>query len=106
MANPSKFDWVNPTANTDGSPVTPGEITGYTIGVGTSAGNYTVLTTVTDPNATTEPLANLSTLLKPATYFASIRAESVNGPSAWATEISFTIAPPAAPNAPTSFAAG
>lgn len=102
MANPSQFTWVIPTTNTDGSAVTPGEITGYTIGVGTASGNYTMMTSVADPTATAEPLNKLSSVLAPGTYFAAIRAESTGGPSAFSNEVTFQIAAPV-PNPPTSF---
>lgn len=41
-----ELSWIDPTTNEDGSPVTPGEITGYEVGVrdtsaaGSAAGTY------------------------------------------------------------------
>ncbi len=102
MANPTQFTWVDPTTNTDGSAVAAGEITGYTIGVGVASGNYTMLTPVSSPTATSEPLSSLSSVLAPGTYFAAIRAESTGGPSAFSNEVSFAIAAPV-PNPPTGF---
>jgi len=46
MAPPTQVSWVDPTANVDGSPVSPGEITAYEVGArdtsaaGSQAGVY------------------------------------------------------------------
>lgn len=100
MANPTVFTWVVPTTNVDGSIITSGELTGYTIGVGAAAGVYTIMTSVADPAATSEPIAALSAVLVPGTYFAAIRAESTAGPSDFSNEVSFSIAasPPVPPS--------
>jgi len=102
MANPTQFNWVVPTTNTDGTAIPAGEITGYTIGVGAASGKYTIMTSVSNPAATSEPIADLSATLAPGTYFAAIRAESTGGPSAFSNEVSFAIAAPI-PNPPTGF---
>lgn len=104
MANPTQFTWVIPTTNTDGSAVAAGEITGYTLGVGTVSGTYSISTPIANPAATSEPIASLSQVLAPGTYFAAIRAESTGGPSAYSNEVTFSIAAPV-PNPPTNFTA-
>lgn len=103
----TKFTWVDPLTNTDGSALTTGEITGYTIGIrsttaaGSVPGTYPALTSIADPTATSEAISALSTVLKPDSYAAAIRSD---GPvdSAWSTEATFTIAAPV-PNPPSSF---
>ena len=57
MPNPTQFQWVDPTLNEDGSPVTPGEITGYQIGIRPAAGTpgtYPTSVLIKDPTATSE----------------------------------------------------
>jgi hypothetical protein len=105
MANPTQFTWVDPTKNVDGSNISAGEVTGYSIGVRPSTGTpgtYTVVTPISSPTATSEPLANLSSVLAPGSYAAAIQTVGpVN--SAWSAEISFTIAAPV-PSPPSGFA--
>jgi hypothetical protein len=115
IINPKEFDWAPPTTNIDGSAVTPGELTGVTIGIrsttatGSVAGTYPIQIAVVGPTLTKELLttayaAGLA-VLKPDTYMPSIREESVNGPSAWLIESAantFQIVPPV-PNPPTGF---
>jgi len=109
MSNPVQFTWVDPTTNTDGSALTAGEVTGYTIGVrdttaaGSAAGTYPMLTPITDAAATSEALSALTTLLVPGSYAAAIRVAGPV-PSAWSVETTFAITPPT-PNAPTAFTA-
>jgi len=104
MANPTKFTWVDPTKNTDGTAVVAGEITGYSIGVrpaSGTAGTYPIITPISGATTTSEPLASLSTILTPGDYAAAIQSVGpVN--SAWSSEITFTISPPI-PTPPTSF---
>jgi hypothetical protein len=115
IINPKEFDWTPPTTNIDGSSVTPGELTGVTIGIrsttaaGSLPGTYPIQIAVVGPTLTKELLsaaysAGLA-VLKPDTYMPSIREESVNGPSAWLIESAatqFQIVPPV-PNPPSSF---
>lgn len=101
MTNPTQVTWIDPTTNTDGTPLAAGEVTGYTIGVGTATGVYAKLVPVASATAVSEALAALG--LTPGTaYFVSIRTESVNGPSAWGPEVQYT-PPLPVPNAPTGF---
>ena len=113
VTNPTAFSWTDPTTNTDGSPITAGEVSGYTIGVrntaaaGSVAGTYSVL--VTDASATAVNL--LLTAITPAlgagSYAAAIRTNSANGNSVWSAEQQFAIVPPPPiPNAPTNFSIG
>lgn len=110
--NPStaKFSWTDPTANTDGSALQTGEVTGYAIGIrsttaaGSVAGSYTVTAQVAGAAAANEALSAIGTVLKPDTYAAAIQSVGpVN--SAWSSEIQFTIAQPV-PNSPSQFAVG
>lgn len=107
MSNPTQFTWTDPTANVDGTALSAGEVTGYTIGVrsttaaGSVAGTYPALTTIANPTATSEAMSALSTVLKPDSYAAAVRTDgAVN--SAWSSEVTFTIAPPV-PNPPSGF---
>jgi hypothetical protein len=105
MANPTKFTWVDPTVNTDGSAITAGEITGYSIGVRPSTGipgTYPIVTPIASPTATSEPFASLSSVLAPGTYAAAIQSVGPTN-SAWSSEVTFTIVAPI-PSAPTGLA--
>jgi hypothetical protein len=107
MTTPTQFTWTDPTTNADGSSLTAGEITGYTIGIrsttaaGSVVGTYPVLTSIVNPTATSEALSSLSTVLVADTYAAAIRSD---GPvtSVWTNEVTFTIAA-AVPNPPSNF---
>jgi hypothetical protein len=106
MSNPTTISWTDPTENVDGSPITPGEITGYNLGIrvttaaGSAAGTYPIILPVVGSTAAKAMLSAISPLLAPGSYAAAV--ETV-GPvsSAWSTEAPFTIAPPV-PNAPTN----
>jgi hypothetical protein len=98
------ISWVEPTTNVDGTPISLGEITGYTIGArsGGVAGTYPFTYNVTGastqsasvlPSAFTPPLT-------PGTYFASIQAVGPSD-SAWSPEVQFSVLE--TPNAPTGF---
>jgi hypothetical protein len=105
--NPTSFSWTDPTTNTDGTPIAPGEITGYLIGIrsadaaGSVAGTYTITAAVSSPTATTELFSALGTVLAPGKYASAIQTI---GPadSAWSAEVTFTIAAPV-PNPPSGF---
>lgn len=111
MSTPKQFTWVVPTTNTDGTAITDGEITGYTIGIrslssaGSSAGTYPTLVPVSSPTATTETLAQVAAALgkplAPDNYAAAIRSV---GPVAsdWTAEQDFTVDAPK-PNPPSVF---
>lgn len=107
MPNPTRFTWVDPTTNTDGTAITAGEVTGYEIGIrvtaGSVAGIYPIIATVPGATAASELLTALGTVLVPGSYAAAIRS---SGPiaSAWSAETTFTIVPPT-PSAPTNFLA-
>lgn len=102
--NPTKVSWNAPAANTDGSPIAAGEITGYTLGVrlisaaGSVAGAYPVAVDV--PSNPTEGPLTVFGPLKAGDYAAAARAIGPND-SAWSAEATFTIAP--VPAAPTGF---
>lgn len=104
MANPTKFTWVDPTKNTDGSAIAAGEITGYLIGIRPAtgaAGTYPITAPVTGASATTELFTQLGTVLAPGDYAAGIQSVGPTN-SAWSTEVTFTIQAPV-PVPPTGF---
>jgi hypothetical protein len=108
MANPTKFTWAVPTANTDGSAIAAGEITGYQVGVRPASGTpgvYTILAPVDSATATSDPIADISPALAYGSWVGAVQALTVNGPSAWSAEASFTLVapPPPIPNPPTNF---
>lgn len=96
------FAWSDPTANTDGSALAAGEITGYQIGIGTAAGNYTILCPAVASSAVSETLAATGELLTPGTYHVAVRAVTASAQSAWSNDGTFVVAVPV-PNAPTGF---
>jgi hypothetical protein len=99
MSNPTLFHWSQPTTNTDNTPITAGEITGYNIGIrqGGTAGTYPTVIAVVGASTLTTPI--------PASLGSGIFTSAIqtDGPikSAWSAEITFTIA--ATPNPPTGF---
>jgi hypothetical protein len=102
--NASTLTWTDPTANTDGSAIQAGEITGYNVGVrpaSGSAGTYPFITNIANPGATTEMIAALQGVLAPGVYMVAVQA---TGPvsSAWSNEGTFTVTapPPPTPNPP------
>jgi hypothetical protein len=99
MANPTTFNWADPTTNTDGTTITAGEISGYTIGIRPSTGTVGSYPTLVNVSGATAKNAALPVLAS-GTYDAAIQSV---GPinSAWSAEITFTIA--ATPGPPTSF---
>jgi hypothetical protein len=102
MPNPTQFNWIDPTLNTDGGAVTAGEITGYQIGLrqGGSAGTYPITVAVASPTATSELFSAISPALVSGTYIAAIRSVGPTD-SAWSAEITFAIT--GVPTPPTSF---
>ena len=96
--------WVDPTTNTDGSPIAAGEITGYLLGVrdtnaaGSAAGVYPT-TAAVGAGVTTAPLSVFGAL-KAGSYAAAAQANGPND-SAWSAEALFTITE--VPAAPTGF---
>ena len=101
MANPTKFSWTDPTLNTDGSVIIAGEITGYSVGIGTASGKYTISVPVSGAAAASELLSQIVPALAAGSYFAAVQTVGPTS-SAYSNEITFTIAP-AVPNPPTSF---
>ncbi|HXN95994.1 MAG TPA: hypothetical protein VN879_15930 [Candidatus Acidoferrales bacterium] len=107
MTTLTQFTWTDPTTNTDGSPITAGEITGYSIGIrntaaaGSVIGTYPIVANVSGAAAGSELLTALGTVLAPGSYAAAIQTV---GPevSPFSPEITFTIAAPV-PNPPSNF---
>lgn len=87
------FSWVPPTQNSDGSAITPGEITGYEIGVRPSTGTpgvYSVILDTDGPFTSADLIANISPALTSGTYYAAVRSVgSVTSP--WSSELLFTV---------------
>jgi hypothetical protein len=120
MSDPTKFSWIDPTTNKDGSPITSGEITGYEVGVrdttatGSAAGVYPYGAKAPS-SATTELISLLNpSLPKGVLLAAAVRANTAGLDAAgnpvnsdWSTEATFVLAVPApVPNPPTGFVAG
>jgi hypothetical protein len=106
MPNPTKFSWVDPTQNVDGTPIASGEITGYTIGIrntattGSVAGTYPITLTA-PPTVTTDLISAITPALPAGSYAAAIEANTASSNSVWSAEQDFTIAE--VPNPPTGF---
>ena len=91
-----KVTWTLPTTNTDGSPITAGELTGFIVGLrsttaaGSAAGTYPIQSPPTAPDAVTEALSAITANLKSDDYAVAVQTQSVDGPSAWSAEVLFT----------------
>lgn len=117
MSDPTKFVWIDPTTNKDGSPVADGEITGYEIGVrDTTAAGSTAGTYPFSAKAPDTATAELISLLNPALPKGVLLAAAVRANTAakddsgklinsdWSQEATFQLTPPApVPNEPTGF---
>lgn len=86
------FSWVPPTQNVDGSAITPGEITGYEVGLrtGGSPGTYSLIMAVDGPFTSADLIANIQPPLTPGLYYGAVRSV---GPinSAWGAEFDFIV---------------
>lgn len=106
-----KVSWTLPTTNSDGSPLTTGEVTGFIVGLrslsstGSAAGTYPIQSPVTAPDAFTEALSAITANLKSDDYAVAVQTESANGPSTWSAEVLFTGVLPV-PNPPTDVQVG
>lgn len=104
-----KVTWTLPTANTDGSPLTPGEVTGFIVGLrsvnaaGSVAGTYPIQSPPTAADAVTDALSAIAGNLKSDDYAVAVQTQSVDGPSAWSAEVLFTGVLPV-PNPPADVA--
>jgi hypothetical protein len=103
MSNPTQFSWVEPTVNTDGTPVAAGEITGYQVGVRPASGTpgtYPDTASVSGATTLTATIASVNPALLSGSYAAAVRAIGPTD-SAWSAEITFAIA--GVPTPPTGF---
>jgi hypothetical protein len=88
--------WKAPTTNTDGSPIPPGELTGYIVGLrsltaaNTSIGVYPILSPKVDATVLQDAFTSIAANLKQDDYATAVKATSVNGDSAWSAEVLFT----------------
>jgi hypothetical protein len=107
---PTIATWTDPTTNTDGSPIAPGEITSFTLGVrdttaaGSVAGTYPFSVSA-PPTATSEPLNLIKPVLPTGVLLAAAMRTDTAGPSsAWTNEVTFTLPKPLpVPNPPSAF---
>ena len=67
------LNWMPPTENTDGSPLT--NLAGYDIHYGTASGNYSQSVAVSNPGLATYVVDNLT----PGTYYFSVTAVNSAG---------------------------
>ncbi|HJS89901.1 MAG TPA: fibronectin type III domain-containing protein [Steroidobacteraceae bacterium] len=67
------LNWMPPTENTDGSPLT--NLAGYDIHYGTASGDYTQTVSVPNPGIATYVVDNLT----PGTYYFSVTAVNSEG---------------------------
>ena len=80
------LNWMPPTENTDGSPLT--NLAGYDIHYGTASGDYTQSVSVSNPGLATYVVDNLG----PGTYYFSIAAvNSTGAESPLSPEVSTTV---------------
>ena len=80
------INWMPPTENTDGSPLT--NLSGYDIHYGTASGNYTQSVTVSNPGIATYVVDNLT----PGTYYFSVAAVNSQGTeSPLSSEVTATV---------------
>jgi len=90
---------IAPTTNTDGTPVTPGEITSYNVGVRSLTATGSVAGTYPFNGSLASNVSPLSMTLKALgvskadSYAAAAQAVTANGTTAWGPEFSFTAAP-------------
>lgn len=111
---PKTITLTLPTQNTDGSPITTGEITDVQVGFdqtshSTDGADYKLIADDTNFGAETQngvvtiPFAELGETLAVGKWFCAARVKTADGvTSAWSNEASFSIAPPV-PNPPTNF---
>ncbi len=81
------LNWMPPTENTDGTPLT--NLSGYDIHYGTSSGNYTQTINVSNPGIATYVVDNLT---PGTTYYFTVAAVNAAGTeSPLSTEVSATV---------------
>ncbi len=106
-----KVTWTPPTANTDGSALATGEVTGFIVGLravnaaGSVVGTYPIQSPPTAADAVTEALSAITANLKSDDYAVAVQTQSVDGPSLWSAEVLFTGTLPV-PNPPADVQVG
>ena len=110
MPIPTSIDWEIPTTNVDGTPIAPGEITGYLIGIRKASdpqpaqdgtGTYPVSFLVTNPALTHEAFSVVGGNLPQDNYKITMQTLSTtNGNGPFAPEKDFSTIIPPKPNAP------
>ena len=69
------LNWFAPTSRSDGTPIAPSELSGYTVHYGSAPGSYTNSIGIDDPFATTVTLTDLPA----GTYYFALTAEDRDG---------------------------
>ena len=94
--------WKAPTAYVDNTPLTPDQITEYTVWYGTSSGNYTSSVVVPSASGVTPATVTITGLTANVTYYFTVTATTENGQTSnFSNEVNKYIPTTnAAPNAP------
>jgi hypothetical protein len=69
------LSWLAPTSRSDGTPIAPSELSGYTVHYGSASGSYTNLIAIDDPFTTSVTVTDLPV----GTYYFALTAEDSNG---------------------------
>jgi len=81
------INWVPPTENVDGSPLT--DLSGYTVYYGTASGGYTGSYNVSDPAQTSDVFTVLNVVSGEEVFVAMTAWDNDGNESAYSNEISF-----------------
>ena len=69
------LSWLAPTSRSDGTPIAPSELSGYTVHYGSAPGSYTNSIAIEDPFTTSVTVTDLPV----GTYYFALTAEDSNG---------------------------
>ena len=69
------LSWIAPTSRSDGTPIAPSELSGYTVHYGSAPGSYTNSIGIDDPFTTSVTVTDLPV----GTYYFALTAEDSNG---------------------------
>jgi len=79
--NTATLTWVDPTANTDGTPVTP--LAGYHVYYGMTQGSLTQSVAISGPTVTTYEITGLAA----GTWYFAVAADAMDGTQSAQSEI-------------------